>query len=102
MEWPEIGVPPGGYIFSIVSLADGAVSLYEPVTDNHHMEALMVWMYQHLVHRVPGDSVYVNEGLGFVVRNVQVQTEPFWNGSVRCFNVSSQQEEVILFLKENR
>ena len=102
MQWPEIGEPPDGYVFSTVSLANGAVSHYESVTGNRHIEALMVWMYQRFVHRVPGDRVYVDEGMGFIVHNAKVQPEPFWNGAVTCFNVSSQEEEVILFLKENR
>lgn len=97
-----LGEPPDGFFVSIIH-SDGKVDEYQDLDscqDSSHMKALLIWMYQNYVNKIPGDKVYVDEGLSCVVRSLSVQKEPHWNATVKCFSVPHQDEVIVLFLKK--
>lgn len=104
MQWSETGEPPDGYAFAILSMSNATVPVFKSVgtCESPAIEALLLWMYQYFVHRVPGNEVLVNEGLGFIVHEAHTHNDPFWNAAVKVFDVENQDEQVILFVKENR
>ena len=95
---PWSGVePPEDYLFQVT--ISNETSEMKPVSDAEDagIPNLLVWLYNNVVHRVPGDDVIKNEELIYIVQKTVLEHEPTWCARVECFSILDQQQITVCF-----
>ena len=91
MEGAEV---PDGYLCQIV-MSDGYQHEYEDVHTclDYRLPQLLRWLYNYMVHRVPGNDVIAYEEVVYMVHeaSVGIDAEQRWWGLVKCWDVWDQQ-----------
>lgn len=98
MPWCDVGEPPEGYMVQI-----GPASEMKRVSDceGDRVSHLLLWVYNHFVHFVPGKDAVAHEELIYLVDEVSMSHEPEWSATVKCFSVWDQETLTITFKLES-
>ena len=97
MPWHDHGEEvPEEYMFEITT-SDGKTTELKQVSDDedYRVAHVLLWLYNHLVHLVPGKDIVAREELVFVAEKIVVKYEPEWCAQLTCFGVWEQ--EVLTF-----
>lgn len=97
VRWCGTGEPPDGYSY-MISIPDFESEL-TPVSDaeDGRMAALLMWVYNHFVHKVPGDTVVCYEEAVYFVRKATLEHQPVWLAKIECFSIWDQEDVTITF-----
>ena len=91
-----MGEPPNGYEYQM-KFGNGLTQDFEPVDEDSRAGALLMWVYNYFVHRIPGSSVVSQDEIMFEVSNATVVQSPEWSCNVECFCFLEQTDAVITF-----
>lgn len=77
----------------------GETSEFKPVSDaeDSRIPSLLTWLYNNVVHGVPGNDVVAYEQVVYFVRETVFEREPNWRARIKCFNVWDQEDMTVIF-----
>lgn len=96
MNWPS-GVPEEAYEV-LVENADGLGTGWMSVADrdDHKVTQLLVWAYNYMVHKTPGNDVIIHESLAFLVHKCEINVSP-WELDMLVFDIDDQTEYTVKY-----
>eukprot|EP00435_Cladocopium_sp_Y103_P048349 s2116_g14.t1 len=102
LYWVEGGEVPDDYMVQVI-MDDGSHHEIEEVSSSldYRLPVLLRWLYNYQVHRVPGMDVVANEELVFIVKEINIEHEP-WCATLTCFGIWEQQNVIFKFTMATR